>query len=127
MSNYLINDTEELAELFKALANLHRLKIFIGLARCCRQGEVCAPNMRVCVGELGEGLGLAPSTVSHHLKELRRAGLIHMKRAGQHVECWADPEALARLSEFFRFAGGEVSPALAALADRPDQIMGKKR
>ncbi len=65
--------------------------------------------MRACLGELGAGLGLAPSTISHHLKELRHASLIHMKRAGQHVECWADPEALARLSEFFRRAGGDAS------------------
>jgi ArsR family transcriptional regulator len=127
MSNYPIKDAEELAELFKALANPHRLKIFIGLARCCRAGEACAPNMRACVGELGDGLDLAPSTVSHHLKELRRAGLIHMKRAGQHVECWADPEALARLCEFFRFAGGEMSPALAALAEGADRTMGETR
>ncbi len=127
MSNYPINDAEELAELFKALANPHRLKIFVGLARCCRQGEACAPNMRACVGDLGDGLGLAPSTVSHHLKELRQAGLIRMKRAGQHVECWADPEALARLSEFFRFAGGDVPPAPAALAEAQDRTMGEKQ
>ncbi len=120
-----MNDAEELAELFKAMANPHRLKIFVGLAQCCRQGEACAPNMRVCVGELGDGLDLAPSTVSHHLKELRRAGLIRMQRAGQNVECWADPEALERLGEFFRFAGGEVSPTLAALAERTNQVMGE--
>ena len=96
MSNYPTKDAEELAELFKALSNPHRLKIFVNLALCCRPGQACAPNMRACVGELGDGLELAPSTVSHHLKELRRVGLIHMKRAGQHVECWADPEALAR-------------------------------
>ncbi|MEE8171579.1 MAG: metalloregulator ArsR/SmtB family transcription factor [Alphaproteobacteria bacterium] len=124
MSNSSINDAEQLAELFKALANPHRLKIFIGLARCCRAGQACAPSMRACVGELGEGLELAPSTVSHHLKELRRAGLIHMKRAGQNVECWADPEVLERLSEFFRFAGGEA-PAFAAIAERQLKATGE--
>ncbi len=127
MSNYSTNDAEELAELFKALANPHRLKIFIGLARCCRPGQACAPSMRACVGELGDGLELAPSTVSHHLKELRRAGLIRMKRAGQHVECWADPEALQRLSEFFRFAGGEVPAALASFAEAHEKTMGDQR
>ena len=126
MSNYPINDAEELAALFKALSNPHRLKIFIGLARCCRPGQACAPNMRACVGELGDGLGLAPSTISHHLKELRHAGLIHMKRAGQHVECWADPEALVRLSEFFHRAGGDASE-LAAFAEAHDKTMGEQR
>ena len=113
MSNNKNNDAEELAELFKALANPHRLKIFIGLASCCRQGQACAPSMRACVGDLGDGLELAPSTVSHHLKELRQAGLIHMKRAGQNVECWADPDALQRLSDFFRLAGGGAALEIA--------------
>ena len=127
MSNYQIKDAEELAELFKALSNPHRLKIFINLARCCRPGQACAPNMRACVGELGDGLELAPSTVSHHLKELRRAGLIHMKRAGQHVECWADPEALARLGDFFNFAGGDVPPQLEAFAAAQDLTKGEQK
>ena len=72
--------------------------------------------MRACVGELGDGLELAPSTVSHHLKELRRAG--------QHVECWANPDALERLAEFFNFAGGEAPPALAAIAATQDKTTG---
>lgn len=81
--------------------------------------------MRACVGDLGDGLGLAPSTISHHLKELRRAGLIRMERAGRHVECWADPEALARLSEFFRFAGSEASE-LAPLGEVQGNVMGEQ-
>lgn len=125
MSKYPNFDAEELAELFKALANPHRLKIFIGLARCCWPGQACTPNMRACVGELGEGLGLAPSTISHHLKELRHAGLIHMKRAGQHVECWADPEALARLTEFFCFAGSDASE-FAAFAETQERARGEQ-
>ncbi len=126
MSKYLTHDAEQLADLFKALANPHRLKIFIGLARCCRPGQACAPSLRACVGDLGDGLELAPSTVSHHLKELRRAGLIHMKRAGQHVECWADPEALERLADFFSFAGGDAPPALAAIAAARDKTTGEQ-
>ena len=57
--------------------------------------------MRTCAGEVGEGLGIAPSTVSHHLKELRRAGLIKVEKRGQRAECWVDPEILAELAEFF--------------------------
>jgi len=39
--------------------------------------------------------------VSHHLKELHRAGLIRSKRQGQRIECWVDPEVLNSLSHFF--------------------------
>jgi ArsR family transcriptional regulator len=46
-------------------------------------------------------LGIVPSTVSHHIKELRRAGLIRMERRGQKIECWVDPEVLKELAGFF--------------------------
>jgi ArsR family transcriptional regulator len=58
--------------------------------------------MRECVGAVGKNLGLAPSTISHHIKELHRAGLIKMKRRGQTVECWVDPETLDSLATFFK-------------------------
>ena len=61
--------------------------------------------MRSCVSDLGTDLGIAPSTVSHHLKELRRAGLIRMQRSRQNVECWVDPGSLDELADFFGKAG----------------------
>ena len=55
----------------------------------------------ITVGDLGEGSGIAPSTVSHHLKELYRSGLIQMERQGQQVKCWVESSVLQELSEFF--------------------------
>ncbi len=106
MSNYQKIEAKDLAAAFHALANPHRLQIFLRLASCCRAGQVCAPDMRTCVGDVAAGLDLAPSTVSHHLKELRRAGLIHMERAGQNVECWVEPDRVEALAVFFRQALG---------------------
>lgn len=60
--------------------------------------------MSACVGELGKTLEVAPSTVSHHIKELHQAGLIRMKRHGQKVACWIDPETLNILAGFFQEA-----------------------
>lgn len=57
--------------------------------------------MRRCVGELGRELSISPSTVSHHLKELRRAGLIKTQRRGRNIECWTDPDVLSELAKFF--------------------------
>ena len=73
------------ADMFKALSNPHRLTIFLRLSSCCVPGTVCEPDdmVRSCVGDLGQNLGLSPSTVSHHIKELHRAGLIRMERRGQ--------------------------------------------
>ena len=104
MSNNSAEQLETLATVFKALAHPNRLKIFLNLASCCTPGtvwEVDEGGMRRCVGDLGQELDIAPSTVSHHLKSLRDAGLIKTRRQGQTVECWVDPEVLRALSEFF--------------------------
>ena len=94
------------ADVFKALSNPHRLKIFMRLAGCGSGGGLCCADdkVRECVGDLGSNLGIAPSTVSHHLKELYRAGLIRTKRQGQRIECRADPEILEDLAQFFNAA-----------------------
>jgi len=88
--------------MFKALSTTHRLKIFLRLASCGTGGIACKTEQACeCVGDLGCNLGIAPSTVSHHLKELHRAGLIRSRRQGQRIECWVDPEVLNSLSHFF--------------------------
>ena len=90
------------------MSNPNRLKIFLRLISCCAPGtfwtlpeetasgsEGCA-----CVGDLGQDLDIVSSTLSHHIKELRHAGLIRMKRNGQKIEYSVDSEALAALRRF---------------------------
>lgn len=55
------------------------------------------------VGELGQDLGIVKSTVSHHIKELKRVGLIRTRRVGQKIECWVDADVLSSLRQFFSF------------------------
>ncbi len=102
MSNYE-QQTYRHADMFKALSNPHRLALFQRLSQCCTGPACCSPDefQRQCVTDLGEGMEIAPSTLSHHLKELRRAGLVEMRRRGKHVECWVDPQVLADLAGFF--------------------------
>ncbi len=104
MSKSKTYDIQSYADIFKALSNPHRLKIFMRLAcrgpedmPCCTSDTVCE-----CVGELGSTLGIAPSTVSHHLKELCRAGLIKMHRNGQRIDCSIDPAITKALEDFFK-------------------------
>lgn len=100
MSNY---QTDKLAEVFKALSNPHRLALFQRLCSCCAPGTVCdTGDAAICVGDLGEGMDIAPSTLSHHLKELNRAGLVQMQRKGKNIECWVEPSALDELAAFFQ-------------------------
>jgi ArsR family transcriptional regulator len=97
-------DIELLATRLKALSNSGRLEVFRQLALCCERGTSCGTDeqaMRRCVGELGRDLGLAPSTVSHHIKELRQAGLIRVERRGQNIHCWIDSDVVRSLADFF--------------------------
>lgn len=95
-------DPDQLAAVFKALSNPHRLRVFLRLAEACLEGCCCDPSdLTCCVGELSEGLDIAPSTLSHHLKELHTAGLIRCERHGKRVNCCVDDAALSRLVLFF--------------------------
>ncbi|HEX4138712.1 MAG TPA: metalloregulator ArsR/SmtB family transcription factor [Candidatus Methylacidiphilales bacterium] len=93
---------KEMAAALKALSHPHRLTLFLRLARCCeRHGcsvEDCAHS---CIGELGKGLGIGQPTLSHHLKELTRAGLIRTRKRGQATECWVTERTLDDLAQFF--------------------------
>ncbi len=103
MSKHRTLSNAQYADIFKALSNPHRLKIFMHLAGCGSDKGLCCTDdtARECVGDLGCNLGIAPSTVSHHMKELYRAGLIKTRRQGQRIECHVDPAILEVLSQFF--------------------------
>ena len=110
MSNNDDKKIERFAEIFKALSNPNRLRIFRNLAQlsCCTPSAEynsikSSPESKgcACVGELGEELDIAASTISHHLKELRRAGLIIVERRGQKIECRINQETIQALTTFF--------------------------
>ncbi|HHJ36324.1 MAG TPA: transcriptional regulator [Gammaproteobacteria bacterium] len=103
MSNYKTIEAGQLVNIFKALANDHRLKIYTILTRCCTSGTLCTSDeaSRYCVGDLDSQLDIAPSTLSHHLKELHRAGLIHMKRDGKQVFCSVNTEIMQQVHTIF--------------------------
>jgi DNA-binding transcriptional ArsR family regulator len=93
---------DRLAATFKALSHPHRLAIFLRLAACCeRRGCDAEACTRLCIGELGRGLRIGQPTVSHHLKELVRAGLIRTRRSGQSTECWVNETTLDEFATFF--------------------------
>ncbi len=72
---------------FKALGSAQRLEILRMLAqadRRCEAKERCAPE-EVCACKIMERLGLAASTISHHMSILREAGLVDARRDGSWV------------------------------------------
>jgi DNA-binding transcriptional ArsR family regulator len=105
MSKLGTHKLQHYAEIFKALSNPNRLLIFRRLTTCCAPGTVSLvdPESSAYVGDLGRELDIVPSTVSHHIKELRRAGLIRTRREGQKIACWVDPDILVELKDFFTY------------------------
>lgn len=106
MSNNKNIDLDRLADIFKALSNPNRLKIFLKLTTCCRPGTVGIYDRTsdvdtMFIGELGNELDVGKPTVSHHVKELRRVGIIRTERRGQNIACWVDPDIIQELKEFF--------------------------
>ncbi len=90
-----------LVEIFRALANPNRLALFEAIRRTTKSGPVgCDPSETSCVSAIGAEFDLAPSTLSEHLKELKRAGLISMNKRGRMVYCCASTEALDELRAF---------------------------
>lgn len=67
----------ELAAGFTALADPVRLRVLSILA--------ASPAGEVCVCDLVEPVGKSQPTVSHHLKILGQAGLVHGERRGKWV------------------------------------------
>ena len=77
------------AQLFKALADPHRVKFVNVLAT--------SPDP-VCVCEFTGPLGLTQPTVSHHLKKLVAAGLLEREQRGTWAYYSLDRDALRRLA-----------------------------
>ena len=92
----------ELASIFRALADPNRLAIFELVRE--RGGEVqTISDAENSVSKIAREFDLSLSTVSHHLRELKNAGLIRCEKRGQSVYCTPEPEALRTIE---RFLGG---------------------
>ncbi len=72
-----------------ALAHQHRLRIFRLLVRAGPSG--------VPAGEIAEHVGISPTSMSFHLKELNHAGLVTATRAGRFVRYAVRVEGMRQL------------------------------
>lgn len=79
----------EVALRLKALADPVRIKLMSIL--------LTATDGAVCTCDLAAGVDLAESTVSHHLGQLRKAGMVVSQRRGMNVYHRARSEALDAL------------------------------
>ena len=83
-------DTHQASAVLSALANETRLAIFRTLVA---EGGMPAR-------ELADSVGLAPSNLSFHLKDMRFAGLVSSRRQGRRIIYVANFDNLNALLEF---------------------------
>ncbi len=95
-----------------ALAQASRLAVFRLLVEAGPEG--------LPAGRIGERLGVPASSLSFHLKELSRAGLVRSDQRGRYVIYSANFEAMNDLIAFLteNCCGGEPCGADAGTTDR---------
>lgn len=94
-------DRAQIEKISKALADETRLMIFEAIAR----------EKQMNCGEIVSLQGVAPATVSHHLKILNEAGLVECRKEGQFVYSRAVPEAVEEYTRALaQLARGKMEP-----------------
>ena len=73
-----------MSRIFVALGDEHRQRILL----------LFEPGERLNVGQIAEVSTLGRSTVSHHLKVLREAGVLASEKIGKEVWFWINRDAL---------------------------------
>lgn len=71
---------QNMAKVFEALGDEHRQRIVLTFS----------PGERLNVGQIADVSTLSRSTVSHHLKVLREAGVLSSMKQGKEVYFWVN-------------------------------------
>lgn len=75
---------KEMSRIFIALGDEHRQRMLL----------LFEPGERLTVGQIAEVSTLGRSTVSHHLKIMREAGVLGSEKIGKEVWFWINRAAL---------------------------------
>ncbi len=85
-----------LSRVFAALGDEHRQRILLTFE----------PGERLNVGQIVQVSTLSRTTVSHHLRVLREAGILRSEKIGKEVWFWLDKDflvnALEAVTDFLR-------------------------
>lgn len=114
---------QEVVTALAALAQIHRLKVF-------RQLVVSAPD-GLYPGDLGKVLDVMPNSLSFHLKELQRCGLVTQEREGRYLRYRAD---IGRMQSLLNYLLDQccqgiscIGPVAANCKPRESPIKSAKR
>ena len=100
-----VTDVVEASAILRALSNPNRLKIFLYLRDA--EGDSACDGTSICVGDICRELDVAPSTVSHHIRELELVGLVRTERCGKNVILNATCGTLSDVIDFLSCGASE--------------------
>jgi DNA-binding transcriptional ArsR family regulator len=114
-------ETKHAVDALGALAHEYRLGIYRHLVEHGPQG--------LSAGAIGEAVGLAPSSLTFHLQNLHRAGLIVQRRESRSLIYSVDFDAMNDLVGFLTENCCAISGASCATACKPARASktGKRR
>ena len=96
----------EVIVIFKALSDPTRLAVFNCIRSCGSSyrypeaGDCFEECVETAACDIRSQVACAPSTLTHHLNELRDAGLIETEKRGRSVYCRVKTGALEAVSAF---------------------------
>lgn len=85
-------NSESAASAFQALGNVHRIDVLRMLVKAGSHG--------LNVTQLRDGLELPASTLAHHLKMLKDAGVVRQEKVGREIVSYAEFCRLRDLGSF---------------------------
>lgn len=106
-------ETKTIVKALAALAQESRLAVFRALVQAGPEG--------MAAGVIGEATGIAPSSLSFHLKELANAGLIDSRQEGRFIIYTAQYAAMNSLIDFL------TENCCEGVACAPSKAARKKR
>lgn len=106
-------ESKTVVNLLAALAQDTRLAIF-------RLLVVQGPS-GMTVGKIGEMLAVAPATLSFHLKELNRAGLIQARQEGRFIHYAANFDTM---NDLLRYMTENCCTAASCAAEQENSCCG---
>lgn len=112
---YTAIDPSDVANAFGALGSEPRLDLIHTLVKAGPKG--------LTVGQLSMRVGIAGSTLTHHLKALVEAGLVEQYKSGRHIHCVVDFDQISALSNYLlRECCKEAADASAHPAHREKML-----
>ena len=95
-------NTKRLAKVMKALANEHRLALYLGIAQN-EESDFETPECSCNIRDIVKAFTLTAPTISHHLKELANADLIITEKRGKYLGARVNRDTLAEVEQVLAF------------------------